>query len=58
MVENVRQHKGENHCREYQYGSWTFCNMLYIFIFIMVDVLLSIFSIIYQFSSQVNVRMS
>lgn len=38
MVENDRKHKGENQCREYQYGSWTFCNMLYIFIFIMVDV--------------------
>lgn len=38
MVENVRKHKGENHCREYQYGSWTFCNLLNIFIFIMVDV--------------------
>lgn len=55
MVENVRKHKGENHCREYQYGSWTFCNLLYIFMFIMVDVLLSIFSIIYQFSKSKNV---
>lgn len=38
MVENDRKHKGKNHCREYQYVSWTFCNMLYIFIFKMVDV--------------------